>query len=434
MPPLPSPDKGLISATPQRPAFTPETPRRADTGGMETPLARKHQRMESNPFTAESGRTVINTIREKIAQLQTPLLSFLSAQQSDAVKAVVDQTLDLIVILPTGGRKTLIYQIPCLLEPNKSHIVVSPLDALLQLTVRKFQDEGIDTMQWKAGTTSMKTLIVVSVETITNPDTKFYEYVHTLRNRAHLAWIGFDEGHIAIKDMGFRKAMLDLPVLAGIAPRRIITTATLPAHMERDIREKFNMSHARTIRVSTARLDIEYRVKVMEDDNFTATSVDYILEKVRRMADRKALVIVYLVSESIVQEYAHTLNAYSFYARLDNKWQQLEDWASGAGSNIMIATSALGTGVDIGNVALTFHVDAMLDPFDFVQQSGRSARGRNDRGTSYYVLPQMRYKKFSTMVSQLIPVDNKSVLPYFVATSSYRRRPLAQYFDDEAEP
>ena len=63
----------------------------------------------------------------------------------------------------------------------------------------------------------------------------------------------------------------------------------------------------------------------MEDDNFTATSVDYILEKVRRMADEKALVIVYPVSESSVQEYAHTLNAYSFYARLDNKWQQLED-------------------------------------------------------------------------------------------------------------
>ena len=102
-------------------------------------------------------------------------------------------------------------------------------------------------MQWKAGTTSMKTLIVVSVETATNPDTKFYEYIHTLRNRAHLAWIGFDEGHIAIKDTGFRKAMLDLPVLAGIASRRIITTATLPAYIERDIREKFNMSYARTI-------------------------------------------------------------------------------------------------------------------------------------------------------------------------------------------
>ena len=100
----------------------------------------------------------------------------------------------------------------------------------------------------------------------------------------------------------------------------------------------------------------------------------------------------------------------------------------------MVATSTLGTGVDIRNVALTFHVDAMLDPFDFVQQSSRSARGRNDWRTSYYVLPQMRYKKFSTMVSQLIPADNKSVLPYFVATSSCRRRPLAQYFDDEAEP
>lgn len=53
----------------------------------------------------------------------------------------------------------------------------------------------------------------------------------------------------------------------------------------------------------------------------------------------------------------------------------MEEWASGSGYNMMVATSALGTGVDVPNVALIFHVDAMLNPFEFVQQSGRSARG-----------------------------------------------------------
>ena len=434
MGPPPSPDKRLISATPHRPNAPPETPRRQETSVAETSSVRKHSRVESNPFSAESGRSVVATIRDAMARLVTPLLSFISPQQRDAIKAAVDETSDLIIVLPTGGGKTLVYQIPCLLETSKAHIVVSPLDALLQTTVRKCQEEKIDTMQWTAGTIDMKTLIFVSVETAVNPETGFFAYVQTLQDRANLAWIGFDECHIAIKDKGFRKAMSNLPVLAAIAPRRIMTTATLPAHMEMDIRTEFNMSHARTIRASTARLDIEYRVKVLDDNNFTATSIEYILDKVRKMSDRKALVIVYPIKETFVEEYAHTLNAYRFYSKLEDKWNQLSEWSSGSRSNIMVATSALGTGLDIANVALTFHVDAMIDPFDFVQESGRSARGRNDRGTSYSILPQKRYNTFSAMVSRGIPVDNKTVLPYFVTTSGCRRRPLAQYFDDEAEP
>ena len=141
------------------------------------------------------------------------------------------------------------------------------------------------------------------------------------------------------------------------------------------------------------------RVKGLENENFTANAITYIHEKLDRMSDPNALVIIYPVSESSVQEYAHTFNCHSFYAKLEYRWEYLEEWASGSGSNMMVATSALGTGVDVLNIALTFHVDAMLNPFEFVQQSGRSARGRNDRGTSYCVLPQGRHQQFSALVS-----------------------------------
>ena len=256
MGPPPSPEKRMVMLSSQTfPA--PETPRRVDAGVFETPPIRKHSRIESNPFGSDSGRSVTHTIQDTMTRLKKPLIGFLSQQQGDVIKAAVDEISDLIVVLPTGGGKTLVFQISCLLEPSKSHIVVSPLDALLQMTVCKCQDQGIDAIQWKPGTVAMKTIIFVSVETATNPETNFYEHVQALSNRAHLVWIGFDEGHIAIKDAGFRRSMLDLPVLAALAPRRIITTATLPAHTEQEIRAKFNMSNARTIRAPTARLDIE---------------------------------------------------------------------------------------------------------------------------------------------------------------------------------
>ena len=65
----------------------------------------------------------MDTIHKRIARLKTLLLSFLFPQQADAIKAAVDETSDLIVVLPTGGGKTLVYKIPCHLEPSKAHIV-----------------------------------------------------------------------------------------------------------------------------------------------------------------------------------------------------------------------------------------------------------------------------------------------------------------------
>ena len=138
MAPPPSPEERLISAIPHRPTYpAPETPRRVDTGVVGTPPTHKHLRIKSNPFSLDSERTVIKTILSRMARLKTSLLNFLSPQQADAIKAAVDETSDLIVVLPIRGGKTIVYQIPCLLEPSKAHIVVSPLDALLQLTGRK---------------------------------------------------------------------------------------------------------------------------------------------------------------------------------------------------------------------------------------------------------------------------------------------------------
>ena len=97
----------MISMTTYHPtSIAPETSRRADPGVIETPPTRKYLRQGIKPFSSVSGRSVMDTIRTRMAKLRTPLLSFLSQQQADAVKAAVDETSDLIVILPTGGGKT----------------------------------------------------------------------------------------------------------------------------------------------------------------------------------------------------------------------------------------------------------------------------------------------------------------------------------------
>lgn len=87
--------------------------------GLRNVLIRKHSCVESNPFNAQSRRSVMDTIREKIGRSTPPLLSFLSPQQGDAIKAAVDESSDLIVVLPTVDGKTLVYQTPCL-NPRSS--------------------------------------------------------------------------------------------------------------------------------------------------------------------------------------------------------------------------------------------------------------------------------------------------------------------------
>jgi ATP-dependent DNA helicase RecQ len=302
-------------------------------------------------------------------------------QQREIVTHVADGG-DALVLMPTGGGKSLCFQIPALVRAGMG-VVVSPLIALMQDQVAALQEAGVraaalnSSMTWadsqsverKARQGELDLLYVAPERLLTD---RFMELLGSSR----LALFAIDEAH-CVSQWGhdFRPEYIRLAVLAERYPGipRVALTATADALTRKEIIERLHLENARSFVSSFDRPNIRYRIA----DKLSARK--QLLEFIRTEHAGESG-IVYCLSRKTVDDTAHFLeqhgvDALPYHAGLATATrEQNQNRFIREDAVVMVATIAFGMGIDKPDVRFVAHIDLPKSIEGYYQETGRAGR------------------------------------------------------------
>ena len=315
------------------------------------------------------------------------------AQFRGPQQAIVEHVVhggDALVLMPTGGGKTLCYQIPAIARQRAGHgvtLVISPLIALMHDQVGALHEAGVSAAFLNSTLSSEEayqveqrmlrgdiTLLYAAPERVTNP--RFLALLDALYDRHQLSLFAIDEAH-CVSQWGhdFRPEYRALTVLherfAGVP--RMALTATADALTQDDILERLQLQEARAFVSSFDRPNIRYTIVEKRE------AVQQLLRFIEREHEGDAG-IVYCQSRKRVEDVAQTLvdagiNALPYHAGLDNKVRQdHQNRFLREEGVVMVATIAFGMGIDKPDVRFVAHLDMPKNIEGYYQETGRAGR------------------------------------------------------------
>jgi ATP-dependent DNA helicase RecQ len=290
---------------------------------------------------------------------------------------------DALVLMPTGGGKSLCYQIPALLREGMG-VVVSPLIALMQDQVAALEEAGVraaalnSALSWpeaqaierKVRAGELDLLYVAPERLLTDRCLELLDSVPAL------ALFAIDEAH-CVSQWGhdFRPEYIRLAVLAQRYPGipRIALTATADELTRKEIMARLHLQEARVFLASFDRPNIRYRIAEKQ------TARKQLLEFIRGEHPGDSG-IVYCLSRSTVEETAHFLagqdiDALPYHAGLDNRTREANQGRFIREDGVvMVATIAFGMGIDKPDVRFVAHLDLPKSMEGYYQETGRAGR------------------------------------------------------------
>ena len=358
-----------------------------------------------------------------------------------------------LVLMPTGGGKSLCYQIPALLLTGTT-VVVSPLIALMQDQVAALKKAGVSVAYLNStlGAPQAHTveshfahgdydLLYVAPERLMNA--RFQELLEQLAAQGQLGLFAIDEAH-CISQWGhdFRPDYLRLSVLAKRFPRvpRIALTATADEITRKDIIAHLHLEDALVFVSSFDRPNIQYRI--VEKGNVRAQLLTFLREGHTGEAG-----IVYCLSREKVEETSEYLGrqgirALPYHADMSggDRCRNQETFLREDGV-VMVATIAFGMGIDKPNVRFVAHLDLPKSIEGYYQETGRAGRdGRPAVAWMAYGLAdvsQQRNMIHDSSASQnhkRVSGAKLDALLGLCETPACRRVRLLGYFGEESEP
>jgi ATP-dependent DNA helicase RecQ len=289
---------------------------------------------------------------------------------------------DCLVLMPTGGGKSLCYQIPALLRDGVG-VVVSPLIALMQDQVAALREVGVraaflnSTLDRRAAADVERRLLEGRLDLLyVAPERLLTERCLTLLERADIALFAIDEAH-CVSQWGhdFRPEYIALSVLHERWPDvpRIALTATADGPTRAEIIARLALDDARVFVSSFDRPNIRYRI--VEKNGAREQLLDFI----RREHPRESG-IVYCLSRAKVEETAEFLTAVGipalpYHAGMDPvSRQQHQARFLREDGLVMVATIAFGMGIDKPDVRFVAHLDLPKSIEGYYQETGRAGR------------------------------------------------------------
>ena len=351
------------------------------------------------------------------------------------------------VIMPTGGGKSLCYQLPALIQDGTA-IVVSPLIALMKNQVDAIRslssENGIAhvlnssltkteiTQVKKDITSGLTKLLYVAPESLTKE-----EYVAFLQS-VPISFVAIDEAH-CISEWGhdFRPEYRNLKsIIKQLGNVPIIgLTATATPKVQEDILKNLDMSDANTFKASFNRPNLYYEVRT-KTKNIESDIIRFIKQHKGKSG------IIYCLSRKKVESIAEVLqvngiSAVPYHAGLDAKTRaKHQDMFLMEDVDVVVATIAFGMGIDKPDVRFVIHHDIPKSLESYYQETGRAGRdGGEGHCLAYYSFKDVeKLEKFMSgkpVAEQEIGFALLQEVVAYAETSMSRRKFLLHYFGEE---
>jgi ATP-dependent DNA helicase RecQ len=367
--------------------------------------------------------------------------------QEEVIKSITSKH-NTFVIMPTGGGKSLCYQLPALMHEGTA-IVVSPLIALMKNQVdaiRGFSNEdGIahvlnsslnktEVKKVKADITKGVTkLLYVAPESLTKEEN--VEFLRTVK----ISFMAIDEAH-CISEWGhdFRPEYRNLRNIVGRIGDNIPIiglTATATPKVQEDILKNLGITDAKTFKASFNRPNLYYEVRP-KTKNVDADIIRFVKQNIGKSG------IVYCLSRKRVEELAQVLQvngikAVPYHAGLDAKTRvKHQDMFLMEDADVVVATIAFGMGIDKPDVRFVIHHDIPKSIESYYQETGRAGRdGGEGHCLAYYAYKDIeKLEKFMSgkpVAEQEIGHALLQEVVAFAETSISRRKFILHYFGEE---
>lgn len=353
--------------------------------------------------------------------------------QEAIIQSVLDKN-DTFALLPTGGGKSICFQIPALMQEGMC-LVISPLIALMEDQVNNLKQRGI-----KATSLSGS----LSLEEISNilDNCQFgnYKFLYLSPERLKQDWlleritnlpielIAIDEAH-CVSQWGhdFRPAYLEIGKLKDFFLNIpfIALTASANERVQQDIIENLKLDNPHIFKKSFQRKEISYGVYINENSEF-------LLHKI--LTKQPETAIVYVRNRRMTVEIANKLEnlgikASYFHGGLPSKEkkQKLEAWLDEK-LQVIVATNAFGMGIDKGNVKNVIHLQIPENIESYYQEAGRA--GRNGKKSFATVLiSQANIERFKAQFYEAV-IDKAFLLNVYKKFVNYNQIAYGEGFEE----
>lgn len=321
------------------------------------------------------------------------------------IQSVLDGK-DTFALLPTGGGKSVCFQIPALMQPGIC-LVISPLVALMKDQIANLQKRDIKAIALTGGISSDET-----IDLLDNCQFGGYKFLYLSPERLQSDWvlerikslpinlIAIDEAH-CVSQWGhdFRPAYLKISKLKGFFPKVpfLALTASATARVQEDICSQLGLQQPQVFKKSFARENIAYMVFEAEDKLFRMQQI---------LTKNPEPSIVYVRNRKACHEVSTQLSTLGFKSTFyhggltsKEKEKNMQAWLDEE-AQVIVATNAFGMGIDKPNVRTVIHIQLPENLENYYQEAGRA--GRN--GEKAFAVLLLSPSDIQTTKSQFLDV------------------------------
>ena len=352
-------------------------------------------------------------------------------------EAIINSVLegkDTFGMMPTGGGKSICFQVPALMMEGIC-IVISPLVALMKDQVQALQNKGIKAIALTGGISTNEI-----IDLLDNCEFGDYKFLYLSPERLQNEWIldrikklpvnliAIDEAH-CVSQWGhdFRPSYLKIALLKKSFPKTpfLALTASATKEVQEDLIEQLQLHQPSIYTKSFSRSNLAYWVCETEDK---LSLVTQILEK------NPAPSILYVLNRKSCVEWANQLRQLGYTATYyhgglsyKEKEQNMNLWMEEK-AQLMVATNAFGMGIDKANVKTVFHLNMPLNLENYYQEAGRAGRD----GTAAFAILLTAPSDIITVRSQFVEVlpDKAFLKTVFIKLCNYFQIAYGEGFNE----